>query len=61
MIEYMQEGNAMDYRKFYYNGYCTIYLHDFVFSSIVQDDDFKIVYDSIGLSDRQFLDFKKII
>lgn len=61
MIEYIQEGNIMDYRKFYYNGYCTNYLHDFIFSSIVQDDDFKIVYDNIGLSDNQFMDLKKII
>lgn len=62
MIGYMQEGDIMDYGKFYFkNGYCTNYLHDFVFSSIVQDDDFKIVYDSLGLSDSQFLDFKKVI
>lgn len=60
-IEYMQGGNIMDYGKFYYNGYCTNYLHDFVFSSIVQDDDFKIVYDNLGLSDSQFMDLKKLI
>jgi hypothetical protein len=51
----------MDYGKFYYNGYCTNYIYDFVFSSIVQDDDFEIVYDYLGLSDRQFMDLKKII